>query len=181
MVVAGSTRPHTHPAVLWCAVLLQSELASLQTTLAREQGAAQNATGRLAVLEASLAEQQVGVSLPPLRPPGVRPVCLPCHSISCCGVLLTALDRRHPRPGFTHRGQGVCCMPACWDLPACQELPAYQGSQARLSGTACMSRVEHASCCRVGGHSCGLGSLLHPCLLAGCLAGCVQGKVLAGC
>lgn len=42
---------------LCCCV--QSEVASLQTSLAREQGTAQNATGRLAVLEASLAEQQV--------------------------------------------------------------------------------------------------------------------------
>lgn len=62
---------HSCCAVVRCAVLLQSELASLQTTLAREQGAAQNATGRLAVLEASLAEQQVGVSLPPHQ-------CAPC-------------------------------------------------------------------------------------------------------
>lgn len=61
LLAAKRTRPHTHFAVLCCALLVQSELASLQTTLAREQGAAQNATGRLAVLEASLAEQQVGV------------------------------------------------------------------------------------------------------------------------
>jgi hypothetical protein len=41
----------------------QSEVAGLQTNLAREQGTAQNATGRLAVLEASLAEQLVRLSV----------------------------------------------------------------------------------------------------------------------